>query len=336
MLKLLYCCPLLLVAAVASADEIAIDKQVKPEARVAFTEGPAWHPSGNVFFTDISNNRIMRRDKTGALHIYRTPSGRANGLAFDATGRLIACEGGGEGGNRRVTRTAADGVVEVLADRFEGRKLNSPNDCIVDSRGRIFFSDPRYGDRTGIEQKDRSGKAIEGVYRIDTNGDIKRIITHEVHRPNGLAISSDNRYLFVGDNENSGPGDNATDHRRLWRFTLDSRGGVVPNSGKVLFNWGADRGPDGMTIDSKGRLFVTAGFNTPNLPRETSKVYKAGVYVIGAEGGLIDFIPVPADMVTNCSFGDADLKTLYITAGHKLWSVSLETPGVSVLTRKKK
>jgi len=304
-----------------------VKQPVKREAIVAFTEGPAYHPTGNVYFTDIVNNRIMRRDSTGATHVFRTPSGRANGLLFDHLGRLMACEGGREGGNRRVTRTEHNGTVTVLADNFQGKKFNSPNDLAIDSKGRVYFSDPRYGGREDMQQIDANGKPIEGVYRIDTDGKVTRIIDHEVDRPNGILVSPGDKKLFVAGNVNDGPNNGLGGARRLWRFDLNADGTVDKKSRKLLFDWGPDRGPDGMAMDQKGRLFVTAGFNVPKPPVETSKKYKAGVYVISPEGELLGFIPVLEDMCTNCTFGDADLKTLYITAGHKLWSVRLDTPG---------
>ena len=300
---------------------------LKLEGIVAFTEGPAWHPSGNVYFTDIANNRIMRRDPKGTIHVFRTPSGRANGLLFDRQGRLLACEGGREGGNRRVTRTEADGTITILAERFEEKKFNSPNDLAVDSRGRIYFTDPRYGDRGDLEQFDRDGEEIEGVYRIDGPGRIARIITHEVQRPNGILVSADDAFLFVADNVNDGPDNGLGGNRKLWRFKLNPDGMVAPASRKLLFDWGSDRGPDGMALDSKGRLFVTAGFNFPKPPVETSEKYKAGVYVFTPEGRLLQTIPVPADMITNCTFGGHDLRTLFVTAGHKLWSFPVAEPG---------
>jgi len=321
----------------AQESPIAQDAKAQIEGIVAFTEGPAWHPTGNVYFTDIVNNRIMRRDPDGETRVFRHPSGMANGLTFDYEGRLLACEGGALGGNRRITRTEKTGVITVLADRFEGKRFNSPNDLALDSSGRIYFTDPRYGDRSDIEQRDRAGKPIEGVYRIDTDGTLSRVITHEVDRPNGIAVSPDNRFLYVADNVNSGQGYYEVDHRRLWRFNLDHRGNVVANTRKLLFDWGTDRGPDGLCLDTQGRIYVTAGFNVPALPRETSKIYKAGVYVISHEGKLIDFIPVLEDMATNCTFGGPDLKTLYITSGHKLWSIPTEATGyVPWLSNKRK
>ena len=301
--------------------------QLKLEGAVAFTEGPAWHPSGNVYFTDIANNRIMRRDPKGAIHVFRTPSGRANGLLFDHKGNLLACEGGGEGGNRRVTRTEKDGTITVLANRYRGKKLNSPNDLAIDSKGRIYFSDPRYGNRDDLEQFDEQEREVEGVYRIDATGRISRIITHEVHRPNGILVSTDDRFLFIADNVNDGPKGGLGGNRKLWRFDLQDDGSVIAASRKLLFDWGSDRGPDGMALDSKGRIFVTAGFNFPKPPVETSLRHKAGVYVFSSTGELLQTIPVPADMITNCTFGGPELRTLFVTAGHKLWSLPVKDPG---------
>lgn len=323
-MRTLLLCPLVLLAPRLSAEDIpTATSQLKEEGRVAFTEGPAWHPSGNVYFSDIANNRIMRRDRTGVLHVYRSDSGRTNGLCFDREGRLICCEGGGAESNRRVTRIELDGTITVLADRFDEKRINSPNDCTVDSQGRIYFTDPRYRDRTGVEQWDEDGNIIEGVYRIDDVGKVSRILTHEVQRPNGIAISPDEDWLFVADNMNDGPGNN----RKLWRFKLRSDGTVDPKTRKLLFDWGDERGPDGMAIDRKSRLYVAAGFNFPNPPAETANRFRAGIYVISPNGELIDFIAVPIDMITNCAFGDQDLKTLYITAGHKLWSIRTTATG---------
>ena len=319
-------CGLTLAATAPAADPISPDARLKVEGRVAFTEGPAWHPTGNVYFSDIANNRIMRRDANGELHVFRTPSGRTNGILFDHQGRMLCCEGGGLDSNRRVTRTEANGTITVLADRFEGKKFNSPTDLAIDSQGRIYFTDPRYGDRSDMQQLDESGNAIEGVYRIDDAGQASRVISHEVDRPNGIYVSADDKFLFVADNVNDGP-QGVGGNRKLWRFDLKADGTIDPGSRKMLFDWETDRGPDGMAMDLEGRLYVAAGFNFPNPPAESVKKYKAGIYVIAPEGGLLQFIPVPADMITNCTFGDDDGKTLYITAGHKLWSIRTQTPG---------
>ncbi|MCB9872642.1 MAG: SMP-30/gluconolactonase/LRE family protein [Planctomycetaceae bacterium] len=312
-----------------ASEPILMSSPLKMEGRVAFTEGPAWHPDGNVYFSDIVNNRIMRRDTNGEMHVFRTPSGRTNGIQFDHQGRMLCCEGGGLDSNRRITRTELNGTITVLADRYQDGKFNSPNDLAIDSKGRIYFTDPRYGDRGDMQQRDASDIAIEGVYRIDDVGEVARVIAHEVDRPNGILVSPDDRYLYVADNVNDGPHAQGG-NRKLWRFDLNADGSIDPASRKLLFDWGTDRGPDGMAMDTEGRIYAAAGFNFPNPPVETAEKHKAGIYVIAPEGGLLQFIPVPEDMITNCTFGDADRKTLYITAGHKLWSIRTSTPGVTV------
>jgi gluconolactonase len=302
---------------------VSDDARLKFEGKVAFVEGPSWHPTGNVYFSDILNERIMRRDRNGELHVFRTSSGFTNGTCFDLQGRMICCEGGGAASKRRITRLELDGTITVLADSFDGKRINSPNDCTIDRKGRVYFTDPRYGNRAGLEQFNADGEEIEGVYRIDDVGMVSRILAHEIQRPNGIAISPDQKFLYIADNRNDKP----TDNRKLWRFNLNADGSVDSTSQKLLFDWGTDRGPDGMAIDSLGRLYVTAGFNHPEPPAQTANKYKAGVYVITSEGKLVQFIPVPTDMITNCAFGDDDLKTLYITAGHKLWSIRTGVTG---------
>jgi len=306
----------------AAEPVFAPEAEARPLGIVAFTEGPAWHIDGNVYFSDGVNNRIVRRDPDGVIQVYRTPSGKANGLLFDVAGRLVACEGANEGGNRRVTRTECDGTITVLADRYEGRRFNSPNDLAIDGRGRIYFTDPRYGDRGDIEQFDEAGRAIEGVYRIDPDGTVERIISHEVDRPNGIHASPDDRWLYVIDNNNSVPNGS----RKIWRFDLTAEGRVVPESRKMLHDFKRGRGGDGMAVDVEGRIYVAAGLGVHNLPLETTD-NAPGVYVFSPDGKPEGFIAVPEDMVTNCTFGGPELKTLYITAGHTLWSVPVGTPG---------
>lgn len=293
--------------------------RVEAVGKVAFTEGPAWHADGSVYFSDIENDRIMRVDPKGSLGEYRKPSGRANGLVFDLQGRLIACEGG----NRRVTRTNLDGSITVLADRYKAKRFNSPNDVTVDSQGNLFFTDPRYGDRSNIEQMDESGKPVEGVYRISNDGKVTRVLGQEIERPNGIAVSPDDKHLYVAVNTNDDQGNS----RSLWRFEFDDHRDVVVESAFKLFDWGTDRGPDGIAVDQAGRIYATAGLNYAAPPYETADKYRAGVYVISPEGDLLETIPVPIDMITNCAFGGPDRKTLFITAGHKLWKIAVTQPG---------
>ena len=319
--------PLTTRAATEEAVMTAGDRTgLRVEANVAFTEGPAWHaPSKSVFFTDVSNNRIMRRDASGALQVFRTPSMHANGLAFDNEHRLIACQGGITDNVRGITRTEADGTIVYLTNNYQGKRYNAPNDLDIDSEGRIYFTDPRYGPRDDMEILDADGKAIEGVYRIDPDGSVTQILTHEIHRPNGIALSADEKYLFVADNASGQPNGN----RKLWRFDLDKDGNVDKASRKELFDWrsslGIDRGPDGMALGKDGNLYVTAGWNFHSAPVPEPRKYKAGIYVIDPNGkGLVRFIPIPQDDITNCTFGGEKGNTLFITAGQRLFSIEIE------------
>lgn len=278
-------------------------------------EGPAWDPELGLLCSGDGN--IMRLDRNGKLGVHREGAG-TNGLLFDRQGRLLACEPV----RRRVTRTNAAGKIEVLAERYAGKRFNQPNDITVDSQGRIYFSDPQYGPRTGMELVDAEGRKVEGVYRIDLDGKVTRIITHEVDRPNGLVVTPDDRYLYVADNNNN----EADGARKLWRFDLTSAGTVDPKSQKLIHDWGRSRGPDGMVLDRQGRLYVAGGLNKDRAPIETN-ASKAGVYVFSPAGKMLEFVHIPRDEVTNCTFGGDDLKTLFVTAGGTLWSIRATTPG---------
>jgi gluconolactonase len=264
------------------------------------------------------NGHIYQLDRTGKSHIYRKNAG-TNGLLFDPMGRLLACEPA----QRRVTRTERDGRITVLTDRYQSKRYNQPNDLTMDSKGRIYFSDPRYGDRSGMEILDEHGQTIEGVYRIDPDGKVARVIGRELERPNGVLVSADDRFLYVADNNNSTLGG----ARKLWRFDLRRDGTVDFQSGKLLFDWGMGRGPDGLKQDRQGRLYVAGGLNKPNPPFEPARDKKGGIYAFSGEGKLLTFLPVPRDEVTNCAFGGDDLRTLFITGGGTLFSIRTTTPG---------
>lgn len=294
---------------VSAADSPLIpgEKPVR-EASVGAGEGPAWDGKGNLYFT--GGGRITRRDSAGKYHLFRETSG-VNGLLFDQEGRLIVCENTA----LRVTRTETDGKITILADNYQGKKFNSPNDLAIDSKGRIYFSDPRYGKRDGMEM-------IEGVYRIDAPGKVTRVLSEEVNRPNGLLVSPDGKYLYVADNNNDTEGG----ARKLWRFDLKADGSVNPASRKLIFDWKTSRGPDGLDVDEKGLLYVAGGRNKANR-FETAEPYKSGVYILTPEGQLVDTIPIADDEVTNVAFGGPGRKTLFITAGGNLYSIPVKTPG---------
>ncbi|WP_020473960.1 SMP-30/gluconolactonase/LRE family protein [Zavarzinella formosa] len=316
---------LLCSSPVFAGEIFAPDAKLKVEsAKGEGGEGPAWHPKLGVLTS--GNDNICRLSIDGKSSIYREGAG-TNGLLWDADGSLLACEPK----FRRVTRTDVNGKITVLADKFDGKKFNQPNDITVDSKGRIYFTDPCYGDRSKLEMTDADGKIVEGVYRIDLDGKVSRIIGRELERPNGILVSADDKTLFVADNNNSKLGD----ARKLYRFDLRADGTVDLKSKKLIYDWKDGRGPDGLKQDSKGRLFVAGGLNKPNPPAEPSTTVKGGIYVFDADGKFLEFLAVPTDEVTNCAFGGEDLKTLYVTGGGVLYSIQVQTPGRVVFPGKK-
>lgn len=297
---------------------IAADARVAPAAAVAFLEGPAALADGRIFFSDIWNNRILIfHSKSGETTVFRADSGRSNGLLFDPQGRLLTCEGSefGPGGRRRVTRTdLTTGTVEILTERFEGAQYNSPNDIAARSNGQIFFTDPCYGDRSTMQM------LHESVYRIDADGRVTRILSQpDIQRPNGIALSPDERTLYVVDSCPVVGG-----HRRIWGFDL-SREGTVSRQ-RVVFDFAPGRGGDGMAVDSRGRLYIAAGILRPRGPHETDEV-PPGIYVVTPAGELVGRIPIPEDVLTNVTFGGDDLRSLFITAGRTLFTIRIEVPG---------
>lgn len=287
-------------------------------------EGPAWDPEFGVFTS--GEKGIHQLTPKGESKVWREKAG-TNGLLFDREGRLVCCEPVA----RVVSRIDRDGKRTVLTDNYGGKKYNQPNDLTIDSKNRIYFSDPRYGGREDMQQLDAQGNTIEGVYRIDADGKVSRVIGREVQRANGVLVSADDKYLFVADNNNGEKG-----ARKLWRFNLKADGSVDPKSQKLLYDWGTGRGPDGVKQDAKGRLYVAGGLNKPNPPAEPATDVKGGVYVIDPESGkLLAFVGVPTDEVTNCAFGGDDLKTLYVTGGGTLYSIRTTTAGRVVWPAKK-
>jgi sugar lactone lactonase YvrE/cephalosporin-C deacetylase-like acetyl esterase len=279
-------------------------------------EGPAFDPELGVLTSGAKG--IHQFTPKGESKVWREKAG-TNGLLFDRDGTLVCCEPVA----RSVSRISRDGKRTVLTDSFGGKKYNQPNDLTIDSKGRIYFSDPRYGPRDDMQQKDADGKTIEGVYRIDTDGKVSRIIGREVDRANGVLVSADDKFLFVADNNNDKGG-----ARKLWRFDLKADGTVDLKSQKLLYDWKLGRGPDGLKQDVNGKLYVAGGLNKPNPPAEPAEDVRGGVYVLDPDSGkLLAFLAVPTDEVTNCAFGGDDRKTLYITGGGTLYSIRTATAG---------
>lgn len=274
----------------------------------AFTEGPVWDGEA-VLFTDIPNNRIMRFDPaSGACAEYRTGTEGTNGLTLDRHGRLYGCQGGG----RRVVRHEADGGVTVLAERFQGKRLNEPNDVVVDSRGRVWFTDPLYSaDRSTMELDH------ESVYRLDPRPDgghdITRVTVDTV-RPNGLVLSPDERTLYVAESPRF------PEARRQLRAYPVQAGGSL-GAMRVLHDFGDHRGIDGMRVDADGNVVASCGWRRSGPgPR---------IAVFAPDGTLLEEHPTAADP-TNVVFGGADLRDLYVTGvDGALWRARTHRRGLA-------
>ena len=302
------------------ANLVAPQAEATRAALVCFFEGPAADAEGNIFFSDITSNRILKMNSNGDVSVFRSDSGRANGNAFDAQGRLITCEGLGlgSGGRRRVVRTdLKTGETTVLAERYEGKRYNSPNDLCVDCKGRVWFTDPRYGDRDGMEMD------VEGVYRIDPDERMMRVIGQpEIQKPNGIAIAPDGNTLYVADSN-----DEVGGNRKIWAFDV-SAGGKLSNQ-RVICDFKQGRGADGLRVDMNGNVWAAAGIRTPRPPGEVTEVPQ-GIYVISPQGKLLGCVPIPEDYVTNLTFGGPGRKTLYVTAGTSIYKIPVAVAGYAV------
>lgn len=305
----------------APDDLVAPDAAVQVAAGACFLEGPAVDAAGNVYFSDIVGNRILKRDLRGNVTTFRADSGRTNGNTFDARGRLISCEGAefGPGGRRRIVRTdLTTGQVEALTERFEGKRYNSPNDVVVDRQGNIWFTDPLYDPDRRMMELDH-----ESVYRLNPSGQVTRVVSQPaISRPNGLAITPDGDTLYVVDNDPS-PGGN----RKIWAFDIASDGAYSRQ--RLIYDFGRGRGGDGMRLDVQGNLWIAAGVTAARTASETGDV-PTGVYILSPAGKLLGRIPIPEDVLTNLAFGGPDKRTLYITAGKTLFQIATSVSGYSL------
>ena len=297
---------------IAAAASLA-GQELEIATTLSFTEGPTVDRAGNVYFTDLITQRIMKLGADGVLSTFREKSNVANGLLIDPEGRLIACEGATferpgvkVSGRPRVTRTnLTTGAIEVLADSYDGKPLNGPNDVTIDGKGRLYFTD-------------LSGVA---VYRIDAPGKVTRILAApDIQRPNGIQVSPDDRKLYLIEANGAAGG-----ARMIRSYDLQADGTV--RNMKVHYNFSPGRSADGMSIDSQGNLYASAGMNQLRGTSETLDT-KTGVYVISPEGTLIKFIPIPEDFITNNAFGGPDMKTLYVTAGKTLYKLRTDIAGL--------
>jgi gluconolactonase len=287
-----------------------------------FTEGPTVAPDGTVYFSDITftdqtdmqAGHIMRYNpETGETTVFRSPSGMSNGMEFDAQGRLVIAEGADFGG-RRITRTDMEtGKSEIIAGLYNGKPFNSPNDLTIDEQGRIYFTDPRYAGNEPVEQP------IFGVYRIDPDGSIHLVVT-DGGKPNGVAVSPDQKTLYVISHDNGAMGnlaDEMTPHKgRMALLAYDLSPEGTATFRKVLVDYAPQDGPDGMVVDADGNLWVAVRDET-----------RPGVRVYSPEGEELAYVKTP-DKPTNVAFGHGNTsKTLYITAEHCLYSIQTMKEG---------
>jgi gluconolactonase len=268
---------------------------------------------GTVYFTEMVAQRIMKLTAAGVLSTFREHSNNANGLLVDPQGRLIACEGAESQrtGVRQtfkpqITRTdLRTGKMDVLADNYQGKPFVGPNDVTIDAKGRLYFTDLTGG----------------AVYRIDGPRQLARILAApDIQRPNGIQISPDDKQLYLIEANGAEGG-----ARMIRAYDLHADGTV--GNMRVHYNFYPGRSADGMSIDTEGNLYASAGMNQLRGTSETLDT-KTGVYVISPQGKLLTFIPIPEDFITNNAFGGPDMKTLYVTAGKTLYKVRTEIAGL--------
>jgi gluconolactonase len=281
--------PILLLAWSASAQDFANIRMDKVAAGYAFAEGPAWSPMGFLIFSDIPNKKLLQFMPGQPASVFRENSNGAAGNRFDAQGRLYSCESH----SRRVTRTDKKGKVEVLADHWQSKRLNAPNDLAVRKEGDVYFTDPAFGNQQDTRELD-----FFGVYRISRKGELE-VIAKPKGRPNGIALAPDGRTLYVSN----------SDERNVRAYDLDKSGGA--SNERILIS-GIEGVPDGICIDEKGDLYVAAN----------------RIEVYSKEGKPLGMIPME-ETPSNCTFGDPDLGSLYITARTSVYRARLDVKGIS-------
>jgi gluconolactonase len=334
---------LVLAAPLAAADvpkptgEDIVDSDAKLEllfTRTAdisggLTEGPAAAPDGRIYFSDIpfgkDKGMILRFDpKTKKTAVFTDDSHKSNGLKFDAQGYLIACEGS-DGGGRCVSRwDVKKNKREVIASKYKGKRFNAPNDLAIDLKGRIYFSDPRY---LGNEPRELKHRA---VYRIEREGTVTEV-THDLSKPNGIALSPDQKTLYVIEHDNGTDKIDPTKPApkkgpmKVYTFPLGADG-LVAGKRKTLVDYGTEDGADGMTVDVKGNIYLAS-----------RSLKRPGIQVINPKGEEVAFIPTgpsqpgakkPTGIPSNVCFGiGKESKVLYITVDTSLYRLRLKVDG---------
>ena len=281
-----------------------------------FTEGPGMGPDGNVYFSDLTftessgmqAGHLWKYDpKSNETSIFRSPSGMSNGIIFDHKGNMIVALMADFGGRCIIRTDMSSGKSEIIAGTYEGKSLNSPNDLVIDEKGRIYFTDPRYVGHEPMEQ------SVMGVYKINLDGSVERIIDN-AGTPNGILVSPDQKTLYVASLNGSSL---LTKLNALMQYQLDDSGNV--SNEKIFIDFKGERGPDGMAIDINGNLYLARKGTIP------------GIYIYSPEGKQLGIIPTP-EGPTNVTFGHGDSKkTLFITAGVSLYKINVKAEGYTAV-----
>jgi gluconolactonase len=280
---------LLLLAVSAPAQDFANIRIDKVATGYAFAEGPAWSPMGFLIFGDIPNNKLLQFMAGEPASVFRENSNGSTGNRFDVQGRLYSCESH----TRRVTRTDKKGRVEILAERWQGKRLNAPNDLAIRKEGDVYFTDPAFGNQQDTRELD-----FFGVFHISRKGDLE-VIAKPKGRPNGIALAPDGRTLYVSN----------SDERNVRAYDLDKAGGA--SNERTLIS-GIEGVPDGICVDEKGNLYVAAH----------------QVMVYSPDGKTLGVVPTE-ETPSNCAFGDPDMASLYITARTSVYRARLDVKGIS-------
>jgi gluconolactonase len=289
--------------------ELAVETRITDDK--VFTEGPAVDRAGAVYFTNIRMNEILKWDPFDKqLSVFSSTANASNGLRFMMNGDLLACEGGS---GMLVRIDVGTGRKTVIADRFNGKSLQAPNDLDFDSNGRVYFSS-----RTG--RPDPEKQNMKSVFRVDPDGRIFQLLTEpQVQMPNGVAVSPDETTLYVIETNSKENG-----NRKILAFDLHADGTI--DNPRTVIDFHPGRSGDGMCVDAEGNLYVAAGLHELRHSAETLDT-RPGIHVISPDGELLAYRRTPQDTITNCTFGGDDLKTLYVTAGPYLMSARTSIPG---------
>jgi gluconolactonase len=279
-------------------DETAVERLA---TGFAFTEGPIWHPrERHLTFSDMPGDHMRRWTEAGGVKTFRNPSNMTNGNTYDRAGRMLSCEHA----TSQVIRTELDGTIHVLATHYRGKQLNSPNDIVVKSDGRIYFTDPTFGRMPyyGIERTPELD--FRGVYRVEEDGSGLTLLADDFAQPNGLCFSINEKRLFINDTERG--------HIRVFDVGID---GLLSNGAVWAEVKGTGNGaPDGMKVDRDGNLYCCG----PD-----------GLHVFSSRARSLGVIRVP-EVVANFAWGDDDLLSIFLTASTSLYRVRTKTPGIAL------